>query len=41
VVLVDQVKSLDWRARRAEFKSVAPKAILLDVTAKLKALLDL
>ncbi len=41
VVLADQVKNLDWRARRAEFKGVAPKAILSEVTAKLKALLDL
>jgi mRNA interferase MazF len=40
-VLADQVRSLDWRARRAAYKGVAPKAALSEVTAKLKALLDL
>lgn len=40
-VLVDQVKSLDWRARRAEFKGAAPEEVLFEVAAKLKALLDL
>ncbi len=39
-VLVDQVKSLDWRARRAEPKGVAPEEALFEVNAKLKALLD-
>jgi mRNA interferase MazF len=38
-VLADQVKSLDWRARKAAFK--VSKATIADVQAKLKALLDL
>ena len=41
VVLVDQVKSLDWRARRAARKDVVPDAVVADVKAKLKALLRL
>ena len=41
VVLVDQVKSLDWRARRATRKDVVPAAVVADVRAKLKALLRL
>ncbi|OYX02342.1 MAG: toxin MazF [Caulobacter vibrioides] len=39
-VLADQVKSLDWVARRATRKAVAPPAVLAEVRAKLKALLD-
>jgi mRNA interferase MazF len=39
VVLSDQVKSLDWKARRAKKKgSVAPE-VMLHVRAKMKALL--
>ncbi|CAN5125079.1 endoribonuclease MazF [soil metagenome] len=37
-VLADQIKSLDWRARRAVFKGKAPKAVI-EVQARLKALL--
>ena len=40
-VLVDQVKSVDWRARRATKKGVVSDAIVADVKAKLKALLGL
>ena len=41
VVLADQVKSLDWRARRATRKgSVAPE-ILAEVQGKIRALLKL
>ena len=41
VVLADQVKSLDWRARRArQIATVAPET-LAEVQAKLKALLQL
>jgi mRNA interferase MazF len=40
VVLVDQVKSADWRARQAAFICELPPAILPDVLAKLSALLD-
>lgn len=39
VVLSDQVKSLDWRARQARKKSVVPPATMAEVRAKLKALL--
>lgn len=40
-VLADQVKSLDWRARRAARKGVVPVAVLADVRAKIRALLSL
>lgn len=40
-VLADQVKSLDWRARGAVRKSVAPGHVLAETLAKLKALLGL
>ena len=41
VVLADQVKSLDWRARGAVRKDIAPGLVLAEVRAKLKALLML
>lgn len=41
VVLADQIKSVDWRARRATFKGEAPEAAVAEVQAKLKALLGL
>ncbi|HEY3720333.1 MAG TPA: endoribonuclease MazF [Roseiarcus sp.] len=41
VVLADQVKSLDWRARGAVRKGGAPNQVLLEVRAKIKALLGL
>lgn len=40
-VLVDQLKSLDWRARRATFKSRAPTPAVDEARGKLKALLGL
>lgn len=40
-VLADQVKALDWRARRAVRKDRAPAAVLADARAKIKALLGL
>ena len=40
VVLSDQVKSLDWRARRAEFAGRVPTAQIQEVLAKLGALLS-
>lgn len=40
-VLTDQVKSLDWRARRATRKGTISPAMLADVQAKIRALLDL
>ena len=39
VVLSDQVKSLDWRARRAEFAARLPPDRVGEVLAKLGALL--
>ena len=41
VVLSDQVKSLDWRARKATRKDVVPPHILADVRSKIKALIGL
>ena len=40
VVLADQVKSLDWRKRQAEFISELPSQIVEDVLAKVVALLE-
>ena len=39
VALSDQVKSLDWKTRRAQKKGTAPEAVLAEVRAKIKALL--
>ena len=39
VVLADQVKSLDWRIRRAKKKGTLEEAVLSEVRAKVKALL--
>ena len=39
VALADQVKSLDWAKRRAEFKGKAPAAQLADVKRKILALI--
>ncbi|CAD7341521.1 endoribonuclease MazF [Sphingomonadales bacterium 56] len=41
VVLADQVKRLDWRARRATKKGKVSKATLADTQAKIRALLVL
>jgi mRNA interferase MazF len=38
VVLADHVRSLDWRARRAEFICKSPAEVLDHVTAKVQAL---
>ncbi len=40
VVLSDQVKSLDWRARRAKFLCKLPPGATLDVLDKLATLLS-
>jgi mRNA interferase MazF len=40
VVLADQIKSLDWRARRIRFESRAPSRVLGEVLEKLTVLLD-
>ena len=39
VVLADQVKSLDWRARRARFVCRAPPTVVGEVLDKLSVLL--
>jgi mRNA interferase MazF len=38
-VLADQVKSLDWRARRAKRQGRVPDAVLAEVRAKIRALI--
>ena len=40
-VLSDQVKSLDWKIRRAKKKSVVSADVMLHVRAKMKALLQI
>lgn len=40
VVLADQVKSLDWRARRAAFLCALPSAVIEDVLKKLLPLVQ-
>jgi mRNA interferase MazF len=39
VVLSDQVKSLDWKVRRATKKGAVPESVVLEVRARIKALL--
>jgi mRNA interferase MazF len=39
VVLADQIKSLDWKARHARKKGTVPSEVLAHVRAMLKALL--
>ena len=39
VVLSDQVKNLDWKARRAKRKGAAPKAVMEQTLARIRALL--
>ena len=40
VILADQVKSLDWRARRARFDSRVPPHVVGEVVEKLSVLLE-
>ena len=40
VVLSDQVKSLDWRAREAQIADVAPESTTAEVMGKLSVLLS-
>ena len=40
VVLADQIKNLDWRARRAEFIAVATDATLAEVLAKVRTIIE-
>ena len=39
VILADQVKSLDWRARGARFEERAEPSIIAEVLAKIEALI--
>lgn len=38
-VLVDQIKSLDWKARHAKFKSKAPRKVMEEVLGKIEVLI--
>ena len=40
VALADQVKSLDWQARRADFIARAPREAVVEAAAKIRALID-
>ena len=40
-VLADQIKSLNWKTRRAKKKAKVPEDVLLQVRAKMKALLQI
>ena len=40
-VLSDQVKSLDWKVRKAKRKAVVTAEVMLHVRAKMKALLQI
>jgi mRNA interferase MazF len=40
-VLSDQVKSLDWKIRRAKKKAVVSAEVMLHVKAKMKALMQI
>ena len=39
VVLADQIKSLDWRSRKAKFAEKARSEVLVEVVAKIQTLL--
>ena len=39
-VLADQVRSLDWRARRLTFATAAPRQVVTETLGKLNALLS-
>ena len=40
VVLADQLKNLDWRVRRAEFIAAAGNAVLAEVLAKVRVVIE-
>lgn len=40
VILADQVKSLDWKTRKAEFISCLPESTVLETLCKLNTLMD-
>lgn len=39
VILVDQIRCLDWQARGFQFVEVAPSKVLAEVQAKLETLI--
>jgi mRNA interferase MazF len=39
VILADQIKSLDWRARQVKFVETLPPEVIIEVTAKIKPLI--
>ena len=39
-ILSDQIKSIDWRARKAKFIVKTPKTIFVDVIAKIHTIID-
>ena|SRR5215813_15188765 len=41
VVLCDHLKNLDWRARRAQYKDVAPDKIMVDIKALIARVLGI
>ncbi len=41
VILADQIKSLDWRARVAEYAGTAPDATIIEVLQKVSTLLTI
>ena len=41
VILCDQIKSLDWRVRRADFVEAVPETVVIEAQQKLRALLGL
>ena len=41
VILCDQVKSLDWRVRRADFVETVPEEVVIEAQQKLRTLLGL
>jgi mRNA interferase MazF len=41
VILCDQVKSLDWRVRQADFVETVPENVVIEVQQKLRTLLGL
>jgi len=40
VALADQVKSLDWKSRKADFCAKAPEGVIFEILQKLKTLLE-
>ena len=40
VILSDQIKSLDWRARSATYLGTVPDVVMEEVTARILALVD-